>query len=169
MRVGISYNNDPNVPCGASGGVAGANRIGEFEDYALILANDNTTPIITLNGSDTVYVEVGSTYADAGATAYDPTEGDISSRLTSTSDVDDQAAGIYYVTYCVSDASGNAAPCVTRVVYVVVDQSAPELTLTGADTVYVDVITGTYNEPGFTAIDKTDGDLTTAVQVTGIG
>ena len=98
---------------------------------------------------------------------YDPTEGNISSRLTSTSDVDDQAAGIYYVTYCVSDASGNAAPCVTRVVYVVVDQSAPELTLTGADTVYVDVITGTYNEPGFKAIDKTDGDLTTAVQVTG--
>ncbi len=69
MRVGISYNNDPNMPCGASSGVAGANRIGEFEDYALILANDNTTPIITLNGSDTVYVEVGSTYADAGATA----------------------------------------------------------------------------------------------------
>ena len=146
---------------------AGANRIGEFEDYALILANDNTTPIITLNGSDTVYVEVGSTYADAGATAYDPTEGDISSRLTSSSDVDDQAAGIYYVTYCVSDASGNAAPCVTRVVYVVVDQSAPELTLLGADTVYVDVITGKYTEPGFTAIDKTDGDLKTAVQVTG--
>ncbi len=167
MRVGISYNNDPNVPCGASGGVAGANRIGEFEDYALILANDNTTPLVELNGSDTVYVEVGSTYADAGAKAFDPTEGDISSRLTSTSDVDDQAAGIYYVTYCVSDASGNAAPCVTRVVYVVVDQSAPELTLTGADTVYVDVITGTYNEPGFKAIDKTDGDLTTAVQVTG--
>ena len=167
MRVGISYNNDPNMPCGASSGVSGANRIGEFEDYALILANDNTTPIITLNGSDTVYVEVGSTYADAGATAYDPTEGDISSRLTSSSDVDDQAAGIYYVTYCVSDASGNAAPCVTRVVYVVVDQSAPELTLLGADTVYVDVITGKYTEPGFTAIDKTDGDLKTAVQVTG--
>jgi PKD repeat protein len=167
MRVGISYNNDPNVPCGASGGVAGANRIGEFEDYALILANDNTTPLVELVGNDTVYVEVGSTYTDAGATAHDPTEGDISTRLTSTSDVDDQAAGIYYVTYCVSDASGNAAPCVTRVVYVVVDQSAPELTLTGADTVYVDVITGTYNEPGFKAIDKTDGDLTTAVQVTG--
>jgi hypothetical protein len=167
MRVGISYNNDPNVPCGASGGVAGANRIGEFEDYALLLANDNTTPIITLNGSDTVYVEVGSTYADAGATAYDATEGDISSRLTSTSDVDDQAAGIYYVTYCAGDASGNEAPCVTRVVYVVVDQSAPELTLTGSDTVYVDVITGTYTEPGWTAQDKTDGDLATAVQVTG--
>ncbi|MFT5511772.1 MAG: hypothetical protein ACI8SE_000165, partial [Bacteroidia bacterium] len=166
MRVGISYNNDPNVPCGASG-AAGANRIGEFEDYALILANDNTTPIITLNGSDTVYVEVGSTYADAGATAYDPTEGDISSRLTSVSDVDDQAAGIYYVTYCVVDASGNAAPCATRVVYVVVDQSAPELTLLGSDTVYVEVITGTYSEAGWTAVDKTDGDLKTAVQVTG--
>jgi len=46
MRVGISYNNDPNMPCGASSGVSGANRSGEFEDYALILANDNTTHFI---------------------------------------------------------------------------------------------------------------------------
>jgi hypothetical protein len=167
MRVGVSYNNDPNVPCGASSGIPNANRIGEFEDYAIILANDNTNPLIDLIGMDTVYVEVGSTYADAGATAYDPTEGNITSRMTSVSDVDDQAAGIYYVTYCVSDASGNAAQCVTRVVYVVVDQSAPVLNLVGADTVYVDVITGMYTEAGWTAVDKTDGDLKTAVQVTG--
>ena len=167
MRVGISYNNDPNVPCGATSGVNNANRIGEFEDYALILANDNTMPYITLNGDDTVYVEVGSTYTDAGATAMDPTEGNISSRLDSTSDVDAGAAGIYYVSYCVEDASGNKAPCVTRVVYVVVDQTAPELTLKGNNPEYVDVITGTFTEPGWTATDKTDGNLETAVQVDG--
>ncbi|MBO6518044.1 MAG: hypothetical protein JJ975_16005, partial [Bacteroidia bacterium] len=80
MRIGTSYNNDRNLPCGASDN-PNANRIGEFEDYSLVLANDNTFPYITMNGSDTVRVEVGSTYADAGATVTDPTEGDITSRL----------------------------------------------------------------------------------------
>jgi len=167
MRIGSSYDKDPNVPCGAGSGIANANRIGEFEDYALLLSNDNTLPYITLNGSDTVLVEVGSTYTDAGATAHDPTEGDISSRLVMTSDVDANAAGIYYVTYCASDASGNEAPCVQRVVYVVVDQSAPDLVLKGNNPEYVEVITGTYTEKGWTATDKTDGNLETAVQVTG--
>ncbi|MBO6516155.1 MAG: DUF5011 domain-containing protein [Bacteroidia bacterium] len=166
MRIGTSYGNDRNEPCGATSN-PNANRIGEFEDYSLVLANDNTFPYITMNGSDTVRFEVGSTYADAGATVMDPTEGDITSRLVTTSDVDANAAGIYYVTYCASDASGNAAECVQRVVYVVVDQSAPDLTLNGNNPEYVDVITGTYTEAGWDAMDKTDGDLKTAVQVTG--
>jgi PKD repeat protein len=172
MRVAISYNNDPNVPCGATSGVKNANRIGEFEDYGIILANDNTTPYITLNGSDTAYVELGKTYTDAGATATDPTEGDITARMDTTSDVDASAAGIYYVTYDVSDASGNAAPTTIRVVIVVVDQSAPVITMmdgtsVGDATVYVNVITGTYADPGATATDATDGNLTTAIVVSG--
>ena len=167
MRIGTSYNTDPNEPCGASSGVKNANRIGEFEDYALILVNDNTTPYITLKGDDTMYVELGKTYVDSGATATDPSEGDITWRMTSTSDVDESAAGIYYVKFCVEDASGNAAPCVTRVVYVVVDQSAPELTLKGNNPEYIEVITGSYSEAGWTATDATDGNLETAVQVTG--
>ena len=167
MRIGTSYNNDPNMPCGASSGVKNANRIGEFEDYSLILANDNTMPIITLSGDDTVYVELGKSYADAGATALDPTEGDITSRMITVSDVDETAAGIYYVTYNVQDASGNRAQEITRVVYVVVDQSAPVLTLKGNNPEYIEVITGSYTEAGWTAMDLTDGDLATAVQVMG--
>ncbi|MBI1307521.1 MAG: DUF5011 domain-containing protein [Bacteroidetes bacterium] len=167
MRIGTSYNADPNMPCGASSGVKNANRIGEFEDYTLILSNDNTFPYITMNGDDTVYVEVGKTYTDPGAIATDPTEGDITSRLITTSDVDATAAGIYYVTYCVKDASGNEAPCKTRVVYVVVDQSAPVLALKGNNPEYVEVITGSYTEAGWTATDVTDGNLETAVQVSG--
>lgn len=172
MRIGTSYNTDPNHPCGASSGIKNANRIGEFEDYAIELANDNTIPVITLMGDDTAYVELGKTYADAGATAMDPTEGDISWRMDVSSDVDNTAAGIYYVTYNVEDASGNMAAPVTRVVIVVVDQSAPVITLndgtnTGDATVYVDVITGTFTDPGATASDATDGNLTSAIVVSG--
>ena len=41
------------------------------------------------------------------------------------------------------------------------------MTLKGNNPEYVDVITGTFTEPGWTAIDKTDGNLETAVQVDG--
>jgi hypothetical protein len=167
MRIGVSYKSDPNEPCGASSGVKNANRIGEFEDYPIMLSNDNTMPILSLIGNDTVYVEQNGTYNDLGATATDPTEGDITSRIMTSSDVDVTASGIYFVTYNVDDASGNAADAITRVVYVVVDRTNPVITLNGLSTVYVDVVAGTYNEPGFTASDNRDGDLTTAVQVTG--
>lgn len=169
MRVGTSYNNDPNEPCGATSGVNNANRIGEFEDYALQLSNDFTLPIIELIGDDTVYVELNSTYTDAGAKATDPTEGDITSRLDVNSDVDETAAGIYYVTYNVQDASGNAAAPITRVVYVVVDQTAPVLTLLGnnPEVIEFDPNNSGYSDPGATATDNNDGDLTSAIQVSG--
>jgi len=169
MRIGTSYNNDPNEPDGAGSGVKNANRIGEFEDYPLNLSNDFTLPIITLNGDDTVYVELNTSYTDAGAVATDPTEGDISSRLDVTSDVDINAAGIYYVTYNVSDASGNSAAPMTRVVYVVVDQTAPTITLKGLNPEVIEFnpTNTSYNDPGATAVDNNDGDLTTAIQVSG--
>jgi PKD repeat protein len=167
MRVATGYDNDPNVPCGATSGIKNANRIGEFEDYSILLSNDFTVPTITLNGADTAYVELGKTYTDAGASANDPTEGDITVRMDTTSDVDASAAGIYYVTYNVSDASGNAANEVVRVVIVVVDQSPPTITLLGTNPYYVEVITGTYQEDGATATDATDGNLTTAIVVSG--
>ena len=41
---------------------------------------DTTAPVITLLGEATVTIEVGSTYSDAGATASDNYDGDVSSR-----------------------------------------------------------------------------------------
>ena len=39
---------------------------------------DTTAPVITLLGEATVTIEVGSTYSDAGATASDNYDGDVS-------------------------------------------------------------------------------------------
>jgi hypothetical protein len=100
----------------------------------------------------------------------DPTEGDITSRMKTTSDVDINAAGIYYVTYSVNDASGNPATPVTRVVYVVVDQTAPKLTLLGKnpEVIEFDPNNSSYKDPGATATDNNDGDITSAIQVSGV-
>jgi PKD repeat protein len=167
MRIGTSYSNDPNEPCGASSGVNNANRIGEFEDYRLVIVNDNQPPTLVLNNEDTLYLEVGTTYTEYNATATDPTEGNISSKIVITSDLDMGFTGIYYLTYNVTDAGGNMAAPVTRVVYVVKDQTKPVLTLNGNDTVYLEVIKDTYTEDGATAMDNKDGNISNAILITG--
>jgi hypothetical protein len=166
MRVGVSYSTDVNHPCGASSGINNANRIGEFEDYTVFITNDNLAPVLTLINEDTLYLEVGSTYTEYGAKAVDPTEGDISKNIVITSDLDMSFTGIYYITYNVKDAGGNPAAPITRVVYVVKDQTKPALTLNGKDTVYVEVF-GSYVEDGATAIDNKDGNITNTIVITG--
>ena len=166
LRVGTSYSSDPNLPCGASSGVTNANRLGEFEDYRIILVNDLTPPTLTINNDDTLYLEVGSTYTEYGATAIDQTEGNISSSVTIESDLDMGFTGIYYVTYSVKDGGGNEAMPVTRVVYVVRDQNKPVITLNGSDTVKIEVF-GTYSEDGATAQDNKDGNVSNSISIDG--
>lgn len=79
---------------------------------------DSTPPVIQLRGEATVNVTIDSTYSDAGATANDAEDGDITSRIVVTNPVDTSALGTYTVTYAVSDTSGNAAVPVTRTVNV---------------------------------------------------
>ncbi len=74
-------------------------------------------PVITLTGGDET-ITVGDTYTDAGATASDDEQGDISSNILTTSDVDTSVAGVYTVAYNVSDGALNAATEVTRTVTV---------------------------------------------------
>ena len=79
---------------------------------------DSIAPVITLLGDTTVSIEVGDTYIDAGATAKDNYDGDITSNIVTVSNVDTAIVGSYTVTYDVSDANGNAADTVTRIVSV---------------------------------------------------
>ena len=76
-------------------------------------------PIITLLGDNPVTINVGDTYVDAGATALDDIDGDITDNIVITSNVDVETPGEYTVTYNVSDSSGNEAIEVVRIVNVV--------------------------------------------------
>jgi hypothetical protein len=79
---------------------------------------DVTIPVITLLGETGVSLELGSTYTDAGATAVDNIDGDITANIAVVSTVDVNTVGTYTVTYNVSDAAGNAAIPVLRQVMV---------------------------------------------------
>ena len=115
MRVSLKYNDIPD-PCETF-------TYGEVEDYTVVIQDggggDTTPPVITLNGSASITLNVGDTYNELGATALDDTDGDITSSIVIGGDtVNTAVAGTYVVTYNVSDAAGNAATEVTRSVTV---------------------------------------------------
>lgn len=69
--------------------------------------DDITNPTITITGSVTKTIDLGDTYTDEGATANDDKDGDLTSQITSTNNVDVNKVGIYEVVYTVSDEAGN--------------------------------------------------------------
>ena len=163
LRVAANYNNESTTACGPI-------TAGEYEDYGIVLANDNMPPVITLLGSDTVRIEVGSTYTDAGATAYDASEGDISGNLVMTTDLDAAVTGLYTVEYNVTDKSGNKAAPAIRTIIVVNDLTKPVLTLNpgASGCIEADRDNLPYVDPGATATDnKAPFNLTSSIVTTG--
>jgi hypothetical protein len=93
-----------------------------FFVYNSCKKNDNpvdvVAPVISLKGSNPVYVEKNTSYTDAGATAYDEVDGDISANIEVDNLVDVNVEGDYFVKYNVVDKAGNKATEVRRLVYV---------------------------------------------------
>ncbi|WP_156490569.1 DUF5011 domain-containing protein, partial [Oleiphilus sp. HI0086] len=127
--------------------------------------NDFTDPVITLIGDSFVSVDIDSIYTDAGASASDNIDGDISSNIIPSGFVDTSTPGSYTLNYDVSDAAGNAAATVSRTVNVS-DSSGPTITLIGGDT--IEHQQGTiFNDPGASAFDAVDGDVSSNISITG--
>ncbi len=96
----------------------------------LVLPSDVTPPVISVLGGNSVSVVVGEVYTDAGATAADNIDGDVTGSIVvggmpvDTSMVDTA----HTVTYSVSDAADNIATA-TRTVNVV--EAGSVLTVSG--------------------------------------
>ncbi len=73
----------------------------DYEDTTPVILKlllDTTIPVITLVGDATVTIEVGATYTDAGATASDNYDGDITSSIVALNPVDVGVVGQYTLT-----------------------------------------------------------------------
>ncbi len=70
---------------------------------------DEEAPVLTLKGNKVMTVISGMGWKDPGASATDNVEGDISRKVKVTGEVDPNKVGTYYLTYRVSDGSGNTA------------------------------------------------------------
>ena len=90
-------------------------------------AVDTVAPVITLLGQAELTVEAGSVYVDAGATALDNYDGNLTTAIAIDNPVNSTVVGTYLVTYDVADASGNRTQLL-RTVHVV-DTIAPEVSL----------------------------------------
>ena len=81
------------------------NLYGSVSSNALLTVHDTLAPVITLNGGNPVYVELGSAFADPGATASDLCAGAV--PVLSSGSVNTNAVGTNTLTYTASDSNGN--------------------------------------------------------------
>jgi hypothetical protein len=79
---------------------------------------DTQAPLIQLNGAASVTLTVETAYQDAGATATDSVDGNLTAKIVTNNPVNTAIVGAYTVTYDVSDSSGNAAARASRTVRV---------------------------------------------------
>ena len=86
----------------------------------VIVSNDSSPPVITLEGDAVVTVDLNEVYEDLEATALDDQDGNLSFLIETngTDEIDTSEPGEHTVTYDVRDFSGNAAVQVTRKVIV---------------------------------------------------
>lgn len=68
---------------------------------------DKENPTITLKGYQTEYVLLGTDYIEKGYTASDNCDGNLTDKVTVTSNIDKNKTGTYKVVYSVSDTNGN--------------------------------------------------------------
>ncbi len=124
-----------------------------------------TAPTITVLGNSLVNLTVGDTYTDAGATASDTIDGNITSSIVTTNNVNTAVAGLYSVQYQVTNSNGLTGYG-ARTVNVSTNVAPPSISLVGSPVVSVP-LGGTYSEAGATASDSVDGNLTSSIVITG--
>ena len=127
----------------------------------IVNVRDTIAPSLTLNGSSTITLEVGSTFTDPGATASDSFDTSVSSSSVEvTGTVNTSVVGTYPLIYSVSDASGNTSTT-SRIVNII-DTTAPVITILGSNPVQVEAGT-TYTDAQATSTDNYDGDITSKI------
>jgi hypothetical protein len=88
-----------------------------------IAVQDETPPVITLNGNDPLFVELGGAFTDPGATAYDSCAGAVGGTVSGM--VNTNFTGTNMLTYTADDGNGNTN-IVTRTV-IVQDTTPPAI------------------------------------------
>lgn len=174
---GTVFQQEPlDVPVAVEGPVDLA-KVGEYElryhaEYEgvsgsavrIVRVVDSVKPEIGLLGEESVTLPVGSEYQEAGCTASDNYSGDLTEAVAVSGTLDPMVPGSYTLTYTVRDESGNTASAVRTVVYV--DVTAPVIALLGDAEMELEA-GAVFEDPGFTAADDCDGDMTALVTVEG--
>lgn len=123
---------------------------------------DSQKPELNLVGDSSVTQEVFTSYVDAGATAFDAEDGDLTNAIEVTNSVNSNTLGHYTVDYSVRDSAGLETHASRNVQ--VIDTTPPVFTLHGGASMTVNIGETGYREPGYTLIDNYGGDITYRVR-----
>ncbi len=124
------------------------------------------SPIISLKGDEAITVECGSPFTDPGVAAEDKDGNDLTAAVRIGGDtVNMQVSGVYTIRYAVTDSNGNDAEPVSRVV-TVADTQDPQITLQGDNPIKLQY-GGVFTDPGATATDTCDGDMSATIKLSG--
>ncbi|UFT99886.1 DUF5011 domain-containing protein [Radiobacillus kanasensis] len=125
---------------------------------------DTTPPQITLKGDNPITVNYGEKYEELGYTVMDNSGETLTEDVLITGKVDSDTIGVYQLSYSVKDSTGNKAT-VKRTVHVV-DENQPIIKLNGKNPMTLEVGSD-YVEPGATAFDGYDKDLSNQIKRAG--
>ncbi len=118
---------------------------------------DTTAPVITLKTIPGQLTLPGEEYQEEGFTAIDDYDGDITDKVQTRTEND-------IVYYTVADSSGNETTVERQIART--DIIAPTITLKGEASITINAGSA-YTDPGFTAEDNIDGDITDKVEISG--
>lgn len=118
---------------------------------------DKDKPVITVE-TDPIKACPNTTLDEIDYKAYDDYDGDITKNTTIHEEND-------LVIFNVKDSSLNES--ILKVKIIREDKTAPVITLKGDETLYL-TSSDTYTDPGYTANDNCDGDITSKVEVNGV-
>ena len=133
--------------------IAGIN----FKKIRKVKISDDEKPKITLKGDKKVTICPHAEYKEEGYSATDNYDGDLTKKVKIT-----QKDNI--ITYLVEDSSGNTVKVKRTIIKE--DKTSPVITLKGGETqtIYLNDI---WKDPGYTAIDNCDSDITNKVETSG--
>ena len=132
----------------------------------VLLIKNKKSYFITLEGSTEMMIYKGSNYNDPGYSGFDNKKNDLTTEVVVEGTVNSSEIGTYTITYKLKGTTK------TRTIKVVAKPAKETLIYlnnssnTGSTIVRLKV-GEVYNEPGYSAIDTIDGDLTNKVKITG--
>lgn len=129
---------------------------------------DTTPPVLTILGANPMDIILGDSYVEHGATAIDNMDGDLSNEILINDNINNYVPGSYATVYIVYDVAGNIAKA-QRIVNIIEgnkDTISPVITILGSNPMSI-ANGSSYIEPGATALDNKDGDLTGAIEISG--
>ena len=111
----VDFNNDESLDLVLAGPDAGALEIHANNGIGSLGLGDRAAPDLELVGRATITLTAGQDYVEAGATAFDDIDGDITDQIEVLGTINTTSVGIQTLTYRVSDRAGNTASAVRTI------------------------------------------------------